>query len=169
MRWQQSLFARRLTAYGITARGRRAALLAAVAITAAALPGCASRERQRGDLVEAERLQRVVPNVHTRNDVVALLGSPSTIAPFDGEAWYYISSTTKAIAFLPSRETDRQVVVVRFNGQGVVNDVETFGIERGEEVAFTDRVTPTFGTDLNAMEQFMSNLGRFNREETERR
>ena len=138
------------------------------AIAATALTGCAvAREQNRGDQLEADRVDRIVPGMHGKSDVAAILGSPSTIAPFDGDAWYYISSRTETIAFLPTEEMERQIVIVRFNGQGTVSEVDTFGMERGEDVAFSDRVTPTFGTDLNAMEQLVSNLGRFNRDDEE--
>jgi outer membrane protein assembly factor BamE (lipoprotein component of BamABCDE complex) len=149
-------------------RRRVGAGFAMIVFAAAALTGCAAaREKNRGDQVEADRLERIVPGMHGKGDVAAILGSPSTVAPFDGNAWYYISSRTETIAFLPTEVTERQVVIVRFDGQGTVSDVETFGMERGEEVAFSDRVTPTFGTDLNAVEQLVSNLGRFNRDDEE--
>jgi outer membrane protein assembly factor BamE (lipoprotein component of BamABCDE complex) len=172
MRRQLNLIADGPTPSAMLTRHRRRRRFGAgfvmIAVAAAALSGCAvAREQNRGDQVEADRLDRIVPGTHGKSDVAAILGSPSSVAPFDGDAWYYISSRTETIAFLPTEVTERQVVVVRFNDQGTVSEVETFGMERGEDVAFSDRVTPTFGTDLNAMEQLVSNLGRFNRDDEE--
>lgn len=49
----------------------------------------------RGQRVDAEDLQQITVGVSTRNDVSALLGSPTSTGTFDDENWYYISSVTQ--------------------------------------------------------------------------
>lgn len=133
-----------------------------------ALAGCAPRTNTHGDPLVLQRVDSIVKGVHSREDVYALLGSPSTSAAFGDETWYYISTQTETIAFLPREETDRQVIAVQFDQRGIVQSVENFGKERGQDVAFVSRETPTFGTDMSLLQQFLGNLGRFNKEETER-
>jgi outer membrane protein assembly factor BamE (lipoprotein component of BamABCDE complex) len=130
--------------------------------------GCSPRVSTHGDPQVGDRLASVVPGVHGRDDVAAILGSPSTVSPFDGEAWFYVSGRTETLAFLPSEEVDRQVVAVYFDQRGIVRSVEKFGKERGQNVDLVSRETPTFGTDLSLAQEFLGNLGRFNKEDVDR-
>jgi outer membrane protein assembly factor BamE (lipoprotein component of BamABCDE complex) len=59
---------------------------------------------------------------------------------------------------------ERHVVTIRFNGEGIVSEVDDFGLERGREVELVERETPSFGESVNLLSQVMGNLGRFNRE-----
>lgn len=129
--------------------------------------GCTPRAGTHGDPLVRDRVNSIVPGVHSRDDVAAILGSPSTNSPFDGEKWYYISSRTETLAFLPREEFDRQVVVIAFDEGGRVRSVEKFGQERGQDVAIVRRETPTAGNDLNLMQEFLGNIGRFNKNEAE--
>lgn len=128
---------------------------------------CTPRAGTHGDPLVRDRVNSIVPGVHTRDDVAAILGSPSTNSPFDGEKWYYISSRTETFAFLPREEFDRQVVVIAFDESGRVRSVEKFGQERGQDVAIVRRETPTAGNDLNLVQEFLGNIGRFNKNEAE--
>jgi outer membrane protein assembly factor BamE (lipoprotein component of BamABCDE complex) len=131
------------------------------------LLGCTPRIDTHGDPLAAERISQVVPGVHGRDDVAALLGSPSTTSPFQGDTWYYVSGRTEAVAFFANEEIDRQVIAVRFDERGVVSGIDRFGRERGQDVAIVARETPTFGTDLSLVQEFFGNLGRFNKEADE--
>ena len=51
-----------------------------------------------------------------------MLGSPDTTSTIGGDAYYYISTTQKTVAFLKPREIDRQVIAVYFDGE---RDVRT--------------------------------------------
>lgn len=133
------------------------------------LPGCASRTQTHGDPVEPEQLARIVPRTHTKADVQALLGSPSSAAPFVDDAWYYISARMEGLAFLPDEEVERQVVVIRFDPQNVVSAVDVLELAQGREVALVKRETPTFGEDTSVLQQFLGNIGRFEKEQPQRR
>lgn len=128
---------------------------------------CTPRAGTHGDPLVRDRVSSIVPGVHSRDDVAAILGSPSTNSPFDGEKWYYISSRTETFAFLPREEFDRQVVVIAFDESGRVRSVERFGQERGQDVAIVRRETPTAGNELNLVQEFLGNIGRFNKDEGE--
>lgn len=141
----------------------------AALIVGALVLGCTPRVNTHGDPLVADRIGQVVPGVHMREDVALLLGTPSTVSPFDNNSWYYISSQTETVAFFDKDVTEREVITVHFDDAGVVTGVESFGKERGREVDYVSRVTPTFGIDLSVAQEFFSNIGRFNKEDTEGR
>lgn len=134
-------------------------ILAGIALLTA---GCAGRIDSHGDRLEADRLAQIRPGVQTREDVAQILGSPSSTSVFGEESWYYISDLVETRSIFDREITDRQVVTVRFNGDGVVSQVDAFGLERGKEVEVVERETPSFGESVTILNQLMGNLGRFN-------
>lgn len=144
---------------------RRLALPTAITILAGITlltAGCAGRIDTHGDRLEADRLAQIRPGVQTREDVAQILGSPSSTSVFGEESWYYISDLVETRSIFDREITDRQVVTVRFNGDGVVSQVDAFGLERGKEVEVVQRETPSFGESVTILNQLMGNLGRFN-------
>ncbi len=125
------------------------------------LVGCSGRVNTHGDKVDSDRLTEVVPGQHTRDDVAAILGSPSTISAFDGESWYYISNRTETLAFLAPEVTEQQVIVITFNNEGVVTEIDTLGLDQRREIDIVDRETPTTGNDISILDEFIGNIGRF--------
>ena len=125
---------------------------------------CSPRIDSRGNLPDPDRLVEVKPGLHGRDDVTDILGSPSSIAVFDEETWYYISQRTETVAFLAPSVEERKIVIVRFDGEGLVSTIETFGLEEGQTVEMVDRETPTAGNELTFIDQLIGNFGRFNKE-----
>ena len=128
---------------------------------AAALGACAPMVDTRGNLPPPEAIAGIQPGVTTRTQVTQLLGSPSSVGTFNDRTWYYIGRKTETLAFLSPELTDQQVLVVRFDDAGVVQDLEKRGMESAREVAMNDRETPTAGHSLGFFEQLFGNIGRF--------
>jgi len=134
-----------------------------IAAVAFALTACTGRVNTRGNLPDPERIAEIKVGQHSRQDVADILGSPSSTAIFDRETWYYISKRTKTVAFFEPDLQERQVLVLRFDKNGVVSNVETLGIEDGRRIQPVERETPTAGNTLGFFEQILGNLGRFNK------
>ncbi len=96
--------------------------------------------------------------VDTRETILQRFGSPSTTAIFDQTAWYYVSAVQERVAFYNPRITERNVMVVRFDGETVAA-VEKFGLERGRIISYSDDETPTRGRELSVIEQLLGNIG----------
>jgi outer membrane protein assembly factor BamE (lipoprotein component of BamABCDE complex) len=146
---------------------RRLALCTSICILAgvgALTAACTAQLDTHGDHIEADRLAQIRPGVQTREDVAQLLGSPSSTSVFDDERWYYISDIVETRSIFDRQVKERHVVTIRFNGEGIVSEVDDFGLERGREVELVERETPSFGESVNLLSQVMGNLGRFNRE-----
>ena len=134
--------------------------LAAAALAAALLSGCAKDIEARGNLPPPEALARLSPGEQTRQDVEAILGTPATTALFDEENWYYISAHTTQYAFYPNHELDRTVYVVTFDSRGILSTVRRLSLDDGQQVAINQRSTPTKGREVGLLEQLLGNVGR---------
>lgn len=144
-------------------RRLRAALLLGGA--AAALAACAPRIDTRGNLPDPETVLEVQPGIHDRNQVVDILGTPSTVATFEDDTWYYISRRTEQVAFFEPDVVDQQVLVVKFDSAGLVSDMKVYGLEDSQIIDPVERTTPTSGRELTILQQLFGNIGRFNTEE----
>lgn len=135
----------------------------AIALCATALVACSGDVKRHGHVLRNPVVTDLEPGVQTRQGVLQLLGSPSSTAPFDDDTWYYIAERTRQVAFLRPQEMDRQILVVRFDGQGVLESLGVLTGEDGNEVVLVNRETPTAGHRMTVLEQIIGNVGRFNR------
>lgn len=133
----------------------------AILLVAGLLAACAPIEESHGYVPDAELIEKLRPGVHDRDSVAELLGSPTSVATFDGGTWYYISQNTERVAFLNRKAVQRDVVAVSFDEAGIVQDVERFTLADGREIQPVSRTTPTRGKELTVIEQLFGNLGRF--------
>jgi len=121
--------------------------------------GCAAEINARGNLPPEDKLSQVTPGL-TRDQVLQILGSPSTMATFTDNAWYYIGQRTEDYAFYKPKVIDRQVVVVHFNDLGQVSEVKRLEKDDGKQIQMVERTTPTVSRDLSLMQQIFGNLGK---------
>jgi outer membrane protein assembly factor BamE (lipoprotein component of BamABCDE complex) len=143
-------------------RNWAAALSAFVLLTA----GCTPDINVRGNAVKQDRLTQIKPGVQDRGAVRELLGSPTNIATFNGETWYYISQKDHSIAFSKPKPIARRVVSITFNGAGRVAKVKKYSLADARKIKPTDRKTPAPGQEFGIIEQLLGNLGRFEQPST---
>lgn len=141
---------------------RRVISVAAVAAVGIALSACGPQIANRGNKPHAEDLARIKPGVQTRSEVQGILGSPSSRSLYGQETWFYISGTRESEAFFKPEETERDIVAITFNAQGVVETVSNLDKADGENLQFSEKKTPTAGHNMTIVEQMIGNLGRFN-------
>lgn len=135
----------------------------ATAVLCIGIAACSPRLDTRGYQFDPDTLSQIVPGTHTRDDVSEILGSPSSTAVLDSETWYYIGNQTETFAFFEPKVTERQVVTIVFDDNGVVSKIDAFGLERGRDFDFVERETPTTGSNITLLGQLLGNLGRFNK------
>ncbi len=133
---------------------------AAVALMAAGAACTPVREFHGFVAEDADATSSVQVGVDTKTTVQQRLGSPSTTAVLDQTAWYYVSATQERFAFYHPRTSDRSVMVVRFDANDTVTEVDHFGIERGRVISYNTSETPTRGRELGIVEQIFGNIGR---------
>jgi outer membrane protein assembly factor BamE (lipoprotein component of BamABCDE complex) len=141
--------------------GARLVLATAAASTAIAMAACAPDIEQRGDLPTRAEIAQVHAGKTTKDQVLKILGSPSSVGVFAPGAWYYISKRTSQTAFFLPSTTDQEVYVVNFDKAGVVRSVDHKGLEDAENITPAPGATPAPGRELTFLEQVIGNLGRF--------
>ena len=137
--------------------------VAASAIIAVVLiAGCSTQLISHGNMPEKKIVDSIRVGINNRAQVLAILGSPSVRATFDQETWLYVGTKTlKTLSFLSDEILERQVLAIRFNKQGIVQRIERFDKNDGQEIKVVKRKTPTRGKELTVIEQLLGNVGRF--------
>jgi outer membrane protein assembly factor BamE (lipoprotein component of BamABCDE complex) len=128
--------------------------VAAVLALGVLVGGCLSETYQRGYIVPEGALEQL-PIGSSQEQVLIVLGTPSTVATVSGEAFYYISQRTERGAyFLHQSVVDQRVIAVYFDRQRRVERLANYGLKDGKVFDFISRTTPTSGkevTFINAM------------------
>lgn len=127
-----------------------------------AVTGCTAIYRNHGYIPREDDLTKVVVGESTTETVARDVGRPSSTGLLTGGAWYYVGSRFKHYAGRAPQEIDRQVVAISFDEAGVVQNVERFGLERGEVVVLSRRVTESNVKGVGFLRQLLGNLGNFN-------
>lgn len=125
------------------------------------LGGCAADVNVRGNIVDQEKLAGIRPGTQDRDAVRSLLGSPTNVATFSNETWYYISQKDKSVAFKKIEPLSRNVVAISFDRQGQVAEVKTYSLADARNIQPVERTTPTPGREYSLIQQLIGNLGRF--------
>jgi outer membrane protein assembly factor BamE (lipoprotein component of BamABCDE complex) len=137
-----------------------------VALAPLALAACSStmetlHSRQtftQGYVIDQEQLD-LVPVGSSREQVLLALGSPSTRATFDNEAFYYISQKrVRNMAFQNPHIVDQTVVAIYFGPDDRVTKVAKYGLKDGKVFDFVSRTTPTGGKETTFIGQMLTGL-----------
>ena len=113
-----------------------------VLASALTLPGCGMTEQtlQRGYVVPEGALEQI-PLGSSQEQVLIVLGTPSTVATVTGEVFYYISQRgEKAAAFMPQKVVDQRVIAVYFDKERRVSRLADYGVKVGRTAVDVDPV-----------------------------
>ena len=119
--------------YKISRAGRRT-LLSVTLCASVAVAGCAPTFNNHGYIPPQDQLDEIKVGSDTRDTVAGKVGVPTSAGVLNNSGYYYVRMRTKTIGPLAPREIDRQVVAISFSSNGVVQNVERFGLEQGRVV-----------------------------------
>jgi outer membrane protein assembly factor BamE (lipoprotein component of BamABCDE complex) len=137
------------------AAARAVAILAVLGLP---LGGCFSETYQKGYVVPEGALEQI-PIGASQEQVLILLGTPSTVATVSGEVFYYISQRAeRTVAFMPQTVVDQRVVAVYFDRSRRVERLANYGMRDGRVFDYVTRTTASGGEDLNYIASIFKGL-----------
>jgi outer membrane protein assembly factor BamE (lipoprotein component of BamABCDE complex) len=139
-------------------RARKARILAAVLALGVLLGGCLTQTYNRGFVLPEGALEQI-PVGASQEQVLVVLGTPSTVATVSGEVFYYISQRTEQTSFLPQRPVDQRVVAVYFDKNRRVERLAHYGLKDGRVFDFISRTTPAGGEELSYLTYIFKIVG----------
>lgn len=123
--------------------------IAAALVFAGLTAGCTSEQFQKGYIIPDGALEQI-PIGASQDQVLIVMGTPSTVATLSGEVFYYISQRSRRlIGFMNQEVIDQRVVAVYFDKNRTVNRLANYGLKDGKIFDFISRTTPTSGQELS--------------------
>ena len=147
----------------IFSRRRLALALAGVLIGSLALAGCGDlgETLQRGYVLPEGALEQI-PVGATQEQVLIVLGTPSTVATVNGDAFYYISQKAhRSAAFMPHEIVDQRVIAVFFDKERRVERLANYGMKDGKVFDYLSQTTETGGHELSYLRTVFKNVVKF--------
>ena len=113
-----------------------------------------------GNMPTEERIEQIKKG-QTKDEVLDILGSPSSIVSLDQNTWIYMSSKIKKVAFFKPQELDRDVLTIRFNNYNQVSSIERLNKNQGNQVEIRAEETATEGNKQGFFEKYFGGVGMF--------
>lgn len=123
-----------------------------------AVIACTPVFRYHGFIPTEQDLEELEVGLDTRTTVASIIGKPGTSGVLSQSAWYYVQSEFKHDGAKAPEETKREIVAISFDEDGVVTNIERFGLERGEVVVLNRRVTESNIQGLTFVQQLFGDL-----------
>jgi outer membrane protein assembly factor BamE (lipoprotein component of BamABCDE complex) len=137
--------------------GMRAAL---VVLALAVLAACAPQMRFHGYAPSDADLAQIQVGRDTRESVTERLGRPGMGGVLEGSDMFWVQSDWRHEHWRAPVEVNRQVVAITFDRGGRVANIERFGLQDGQVVALSRRVTD-MGSRPSVLAQVFRVLGQF--------
>ena len=125
------------------------------------LAACAATFTNHGFVPRDDELSALSIGVDTRETVAETIGRPTATGVLRDEAWIYSAYRIRNYTYQAPDVVEREVVAISFDGAGRVSNVERFGLEDGQMVTLSRRVTESSVRDQGFFRQLLRNLGRF--------
>lgn len=134
----------------------------ALVLVMATLAACAGQYRNHGYMPLAEDVDALIVGVDTRDSIIEVMGVPTTGGVLTEEAMYYVRSRVHHKGYVKPNEIQRDVLVLSFDKNQILRNVERFGIEKGKLIRLEHRVTEAPGGDRSILQQIIGSIGGFN-------
>ena len=135
----------------------------ALALLACGLMACTSYDGtvEHGYVMDKQALSQITAG-QSAEQVLAILGTPSTTSTVGGSAWYYISQkTVRKVAFMKPDIVGQRVFAVYFDKAHNVTRTANYGLKDGKVFDFESNTTPTTGKNVDFLNNLVNNLLRF--------
>ena len=137
---------------GVGARG----IALAVVLGASA---CSPIFSNHGYVPNEQDLSLVTVGIDDRDSVLRLVGRPSSSGLMTDGAYFYVADRRRTFGPRAAEVIDREIVAISFDDAGSVANIERFGLEDGNVVALSRRVTETGVRRSGFLRQLFGNLG----------
>jgi len=125
------------------------------------LASCSGIESQHGYIPSEAELGNLEVGETTTEDVLGNIGNPAFVNEDYGTTWVYIETKQINRGITKAKTTERNVVVLSFEEDDTLGNIETVGLENGRTVRFTQRVTKTYEGRLSVIQQILRSFGNF--------
>ncbi len=118
-------------------------------------------EKHHGVHFLDKKQKKLVINKSNRNDILMLLGAPSTESTFDNDLWIYIERKTdqsSIIKFGTEKIVLNNVLLLEINNKGLLQKKEFFNLKDMKNIKFISKTTDSQYSKNTFIYAFLSSL-----------
>ncbi len=141
---------------------RKGVKLAMAILFSVGLTACSATFTNHGYVPPDDELAAILPGIDDRASVEDTIGRPSASGIVGEDTWFYVASRQRHYLYNAPEVTERQIVAISFDQRGTVENIRELGLEDGQVVNFSRRVTETNIQEVTFLRQLFSNFGRIN-------
>lgn len=117
----------------------------------------------RGQYVDDNLLPTLEERRLSKSEVKDLIGTPTIIPDYTANTWYYIQRSLARRAWFKPKVIEQRIVRITFNKNDIIEEVLVLNDSHKEDIMLIKEYTKTYGTELNGLQKFVKNIGRFNK------
>lgn len=117
----------------------------------------------RGQYVDDNSISQLENKQLTKAEVLNLIGTPTIEPDYSPDTWYYIQRSLARRAWFDPKVVEQRILKIKFNKNDIIEEVVILNDSHKDEINVLSEYTKTYGTELNGMQKFVRNIGRFNK------
>ena len=127
------------------------------------LAGCTLNkvEKHHGVHFLDKKQEKLIVNKSNKNDIISLLGIPSTKSSFDNDVWIYIeriSNNSSMIRYSNEKIIVNNVLLLEINNMGLLEKKDFYDLKKMNDLRFVKENTETAYEKNTFIYDFMSSL-----------
>ena len=118
-------------------------------------------QKHHGVHVLNKKQEKLIINKSNKNDILVLLGAPSTKSTFDKNIWIYIERKTNNSTLKRYGKEEiivNNVLLLKINSKGLLERKDFYDLQNMQDVEFTKKITDTPYKNNTFVYDFLSSL-----------
>jgi outer membrane protein assembly factor BamE (lipoprotein component of BamABCDE complex) len=108
-----------------------------------------------------KKQQKLIVDKTNKNDLMTILGPPSTKSTFDNDLWIYIERKTEGSSILKfgrQKMTTNNVLIIEIDNKGLLTKKDFFNINHLKDYKFTENTTEVTYSKKTFVYDFLSSM-----------
>ncbi len=123
------------------------------------MTGCSPVTRYHGHAPTEGQMQQLTVGFDNRDSVAEVVGPPTSEGGLVDDEWYYIATTVVHRGALTPKIESREIVAISFDSNGILANIERFGLQDGRIVVLNRRITDTAVRGPTFLQQLFGTFG----------
>ena len=125
--------------------------------------GCSSNKvsKNHGFISLDNKLEKIVINKSNKNDIIEIIGHPSSVSKFNSNKWFYIErkQTNQSLFKLGIKKISKNnILVIEFNNKGLVKNKKLVNLSDMNEIKYVKKITTKEFQQDNTIYNIFSSL-----------
>jgi len=127
------------------------------------ITACSSNKvsKNHGFISLENKLENIEINKSNKNDIIKIIGHPSSISKFDTNKWFYIErkQTNQSLFKLGKKKISKNnILVIEFNDKGLLKKKKLFNLKDMNELKYVKKITSKEFEQDNTIYNIFSSL-----------